>query len=86
MQSYIKVPRTEYPAYLERRLEEMAWQGRAGFSFRDISNYTKLPITGNMRRRIQQLVDSGDLLNSSYKLPGRGVEKTFNFAPGRWKD
>lgn len=84
MQSKILVPRVEYLTYIERRLEEMAGQGREIFTFKDLSEYAKLPITPNMRRRIMQLVANGCLLIHPSCTGGRGSKKRFVFVFGYW--
>lgn len=86
MQNKILVPRTEYPAFLERRLEEMAWQGRAGFSLKDLAEHAKLPITPNMRRRVKQLVQNGHLTQPVWSRGGRGIVNYYEFVPGLWSD
>ena len=86
MKSFIVVPRKEYPLFLERRLEEMAFQGRAGFTLKDLSEYAKLPITPNMRKRVKQLKQNGHLRQPVWCPGGRGNMLYFEFVPGLWSD
>jgi len=84
MKSKVIVARQDYPAYLERRLEEMARQGSGSFTLNDLSRHSGLPITPNMRRRIKQLVYSNALIIPAYINQKRGVERVYVFNEGCW--
>lgn len=72
----------EYVEYLHKALVEMCQAGQGTFTLKELARHSNLTVTPNMRRRINDLVYSGDIIIPAYINIKRGVERVYEFNVG----